>query len=260
MASMEYDDAAAERLEAVYLGPDVVAQRQWTMAQLAISAGESVIDIGSGPGFLAADLAAATGPDGRVLGVDLSPQMVARATARRTADWLDYQVADATQLPCDDDSFDVMVSTQVAEYVPDVTAFCAEAARVMKPGGRGMIIATDWDAIVWHSEDPDRMARVMQAFAPHCDDPRLPRTLGRQLRAAGLTIARVVYYPIINTTRSAGCYSRMIQPFVAAYIKGQGSLPEAEVDAWMAEQEALDDAGAYFFATGRFCFQVTKPA
>ena len=130
----------------------------------------------------------------------------------------------------------------------------------MKPGGRGVIIATDWDGIVWHSEDHVRMSRVMEAFAPHCADPRLPRTLSPHLRAAGLKIARVAYYPIVNTTRSEGCYSRMMQPFVAAYIKGQGSLPEAEVDAWMAEQEALDAAGAYFFATGRFCFFVQNPA
>ena len=50
---MQYDDAAAERLEAVYLGPDIAAQRDDTLNRLAIRKGERILDVGSGPGFLA---------------------------------------------------------------------------------------------------------------------------------------------------------------------------------------------------------------
>ncbi len=151
---MEYDEAAAERLEAVYLGPDVVAQRQDTLRCLSIVDGERVLDIGSGPGFLATALAEATGPSGKVVGVDISKQMVDRAASKSTHPWLSYQVADATKLPFEDDSFDVVVSTQVAEYVPDIEAFCSEVYRVLKPNGRALILATDWDAVCWHSENP----------------------------------------------------------------------------------------------------------
>ncbi|WP_425038083.1 methyltransferase domain-containing protein [Primorskyibacter sp. S187A] len=105
---MRYDDAAAERLEAVYLGPDVVAQRDDTLRRLAIQTDERVLDIGSGPGFL--------------------------ATQRITQDWLSYRTADAADLPFEDGAFDVVVSTQVAEYVPDIAQFCREVHRVLKPG------------------------------------------------------------------------------------------------------------------------------
>lgn len=54
---MEYDEAAAERLEAVYLGPDVVAQREDTLRRIAVQTGDRVLDIGSGPGFLATAIA-----------------------------------------------------------------------------------------------------------------------------------------------------------------------------------------------------------
>lgn len=133
---MEYDDAAAERLEAVYLGADVVAQREDTLRRISIQKSERILDIGSGPGFLAAQMADQTGPDGKVIGIDISEQMVARASQRCEQDWLSFRCADATVLPFEDNSFDVVVSTQVAEYVPDVAKFCSEVFRVLKPGGR----------------------------------------------------------------------------------------------------------------------------
>ena len=61
-------------------------------------------------------------------------------------------------------SFDVVVCTQVAEYVPDVDRALSEAFRVLKPGGRTIFVATDWDAVVWHSENPERMALVMKSW------------------------------------------------------------------------------------------------
>ena len=106
MSGMEYDEAAAERLEAVYLGPDVVAQRNDTLGRLSITYGESILDIGSGPGFLATSLAEATGPSGKVVGVDISMQMIDRAASKPTQPWLSYQVADAADLPFDSESFD----------------------------------------------------------------------------------------------------------------------------------------------------------
>src|SRR4029077_9837268 len=151
MPSMKYDDATAERLEAVYQGPDIIAQRDDTLRRLAVRSGERILDIGSGPGFLAEALAERTGPTGQVVGVDISDQMIARASSRNSRAWLIYQKADATSLPFDDDSFDVVVSTQVAEYVPNIGAFCSEVARVLKPRARGLILATDWDTVCWHS-------------------------------------------------------------------------------------------------------------
>ena len=259
MASMEYDDAAAERLEAVYRGRDVIAQRADTLRRLALAPGEHVIDIGSGPGFLTADLARAVGPEGRAFGADLSAQMVARAKARSDHPALEYVQADATSLPVPDDSFDVAVSVQVAEYVPDIPGFCAEFRRVLKPGGRGLIVATDWDAMIWHSDDPERMQRVLRAFAPHCADSRLPRTLGPRLLAAGLEIESITLYAIVNATPYEGSYSAGIIPFIQAYVADRGTIPGDELAAWVEEQRDLAEAGRYFFSTGRFNFAVRKP-
>lgn len=259
MPSMEYDEAAAEQLEAIYLGPDVTAQRQDTLQRLAIREGERVLDIGSGPGFLAAAIAELTGPAGEVVGVDISRQMVDRACQRADRSWLTYRCADATALPFDDNVFDGIVSTQVAEYVPDIEMFASEVARVLKPGGRGLILATDWDALCWHSEDPDRMERILVAFKSHCADCNLPRTLAARLRMAGLLVADVSYFPIVNLDRYEGCYSEMIVPFIMAYVGAQETVSEVDLKAWADEQIALDARGAHFFSTGRFNFRILKP-
>ena len=249
----------AERLEAVYLGPDVVAQREDTLRRLSICEGEKVLDIGSGPGFLAAALAEATGPSGNVVGVDISQQMVDRATSKSQHSWLSYEIADATALPFKDSSFDVVVSTQVAEYVPDIDTFCSEVFRVLKPKGRGLILATDWDAVCWHSEDPQRMDRVLKAFAPHCADSRLPRTLAARLRRSGLQVDDVSYFPIVNLDRYHGCYGEGVVPFITAYLKAQETVPHDELKLWADEQSELNERGEHFFSTGRFSFSVIKP-
>ena len=130
-----------------------------------------MLDVGCGPGFLAQEMAPLVGPSGHVRGVDISEDLLARATARNNRAWVSYGSGDAAALAEPDASYDVYVSTQVAEYVPDIGAFAREAHRVLRPGGRGLIVATDWGQVAWYSEDPKRMERVLDAFEAHCADP-----------------------------------------------------------------------------------------
>lgn len=257
---IQYDDEAAEAMEVSYLGHDVVAQRAETLARLQVQPGEHVLDIGAGPGFLAMEIAEQTGPGGRVLGIDMSDAMVHRATRRNDRAWLSYAQGDATDLPVEDASFDVVVSTQVAEYMADLTPFCAEIARVLKPGGRAVILTTDWDGVVWHSEDPDRMARVMRAQNTSVAISNVPRILTPYLRGAGLTVDEVSCFQITNLDRRPGNYSAGTANFVTKYLSEQGTIPQDVLTAWAQEQDKLDANGAYFFSIGRYIFQASKTA
>ena len=69
MAVLQFSNKAARALERIYSSVDVVAQRKATLERLALRSGESVIDIGCGPGFLCDEMADAVGENGRVLGV-----------------------------------------------------------------------------------------------------------------------------------------------------------------------------------------------
>ena len=62
MSRSPFDESASRQLEAVYLTPDIVSQRRTTLEALTLRKGESVLDVGSGPGLLVADIAKVVGP------------------------------------------------------------------------------------------------------------------------------------------------------------------------------------------------------
>jgi arsenite methyltransferase len=180
---LQFDEETSRKVEALYQTPEVIAQRRQVLKALDLIAGEEVLDVGCGPGLLAYEMAASVGRDGRVCGIDTSEDMVAMAR-KRCADkpWTEFQKADATELPYPDESFNAAVSTQVYEYVADIPAALTELYRVMRPGGRVLIMDTDYGSLVIQTKDEARMERVLSAWNEHFVHAGLPRTLSRQLR------------------------------------------------------------------------------
>jgi SAM-dependent methyltransferase len=242
---LEFDAQTSARTEANYRTPEMVAQRRATREMLALRPGEAVLDVGVGPGFLAAEMAEEVGPRGRVCGVDVSDAMLALA-ARRDAP-VELARGDALSLPFADATFDALVSTQVYEYVADMPAALAEARRVLRPGGRLLILDTDWDSIVWHSRDRDRMQRVLERWNAHLADPYLPRRLPKLLRDAGLDLEQVSIFPILNRGADPHVFSRGIAPLIAEFVGD----PE-----WLADVESLGDDA--FFSLNRYLFTGRK--
>lgn len=109
----------------------------------ALEPGQTVLDIGSGAGFDSILAAQMVGPDGRVVGVDMTPEM--RDKARANAALMELRNVDfrdglAERLPLPDESVDVVISNGVINLCPDKLAVYREVARVLKPGG-GLQIA-----------------------------------------------------------------------------------------------------------------------
>ncbi len=101
--------------------------------------GETVLDLGSGMGFDCFLAARAVGPTGRVIGVDMTPEMIARArenAARGGYDNVEFRQGDIEDLPVEDASVDVVISNCVINLTPDKAKAFAEAFRVLRPGGR----------------------------------------------------------------------------------------------------------------------------
>jgi ubiquinone/menaquinone biosynthesis C-methylase UbiE len=187
MTSM-FDGKESRRVERIYLTPDIVAQRARVLEAMALQQGERVADLGCGPGLLALDIAGQVGTAGEVQCIDASDSMVELATRRlQGLAHVRVRAGDVAALPYADQSFDAAVCTQVYEYVPDVDRALAELRRVLKPGGRAVIVDTDWESCVWSSPDPARMRRVIESWDRHCPHPHLPASLGRRLRERGST-------------------------------------------------------------------------
>ncbi len=253
------DDAQVRAIEAVYATPDVVEQRRTVLEALALRPAERVLDIGCGPGYLAAEMAAAVGAGGLVHGIDASPGMLEVARRRsRAAGSAPVELAqgDATSLPFPDAVFDAAVSTQVYEYVADMPGALAEARRVLAPGGRLLVLDTDWDSVVWRSGDDARMARVLDAWDDHLVHRDLPRRLPSLLRAAGFTLAHAAVVPILNVGYERETYSGGMLELVARFVAGRGGAAAEEAEAWAADLRGMGPD--YFFSLGRFLFVAVR--
>ena len=259
MSGLMFTDDAARQLESLYMTRDIVSQRSATLEQLGLSKGESVLDVGSGPGFLAESVADAVGTSGRVVGVDISDDLVARSKRRNNRSWLSFCVGDATALDEPDAAYDAVVCTQVAEYIPEVDEALSEVERVLKPGGRYVIVATDWDGVVWHSGSPERMSRILRSWEVHCAHPRLPRSLKNQLTHAGLQFQGAVAFPILNLTWDDDSYSKGLSMLVRDFVSAQGGIDAESASSWYDELSELSDSGRYFFSSTRFIFCGRKP-
>jgi arsenite methyltransferase len=104
-----------------------------------IHPGERVVDIGSGAGMDSLIAARMVGPTGFVIGVDMTPAMLAKARQSALTAGLDnveFREGYAETLPVDDGWADVVISNGVLNLVPDKTAALQEMARVLKPNGR----------------------------------------------------------------------------------------------------------------------------
>ena len=262
MTQVVFDAARGRAMEANYLTPDMIAQRVRTLDLLAPRPGEHILDIGVGPGLLAYDLARLVGPKGRVVGVDVSADMVALAGARPgDLAQVELTVGDATRLPAPDGAFDAAVSTQVYEYVADMPTALAELHRVLKPGGRALILDTDWRSIVWHSSDKARMERVLTAWDDHLADPHLPATLGPLLSRAGFTVRRVEITPMLSPQWQPTGYAANMMFQVHAFARDHGArhgVSPAEAEAWRDDQLRLAEAGEFFFSLNRYIFVATR--
>jgi arsenite methyltransferase len=257
MSGLTFANDAAEKLIAAYSSADLVRQREATLQRLNLRPGEQVIDIGCGPGFLCESMAAVIGPTGRVVGIDVSEDLINFATKHKCSESIEYRAGDARALPVDAEQFDVAVSAQVIEYVADADAALREIYRVLRPGGRAFIVDTDFDSWVWYAADAERMARIMKGWETHCADSRLPRTLIPRLRAAGFKVVGVEGYPIVNTTYRPGDFSHGLSRLIADFVLTRG-FDAAEVGGWLADLVTIEQRNSSFFSLNRYFFNAEK--
>jgi SAM-dependent methyltransferase len=132
------------------------------LEHLELQPGETVVDLGSGAGIDALIAARAVGPEGRVIGVDMTPEMLAKATANAAsagAHHVEFREGRLEALPVDDGTVDAITSNCVINLVPDKSRVFAEIHRVLKPGGR--LVVSD---VMLDGKLPEIITRDVMAY------------------------------------------------------------------------------------------------
>lgn len=155
----------------------------------SLSPGDTVLDLGSGAGFDAFLAARAVGSEGRVIGVDMTPDMVSKARANASRGGygnVDFRLGEIEHLPVADATIDVIISNCVINLSPDKPAVFREAFRVLTPGGR-LAIAD----IVATAPMPEQITGDVSLYACCVGGASLIDDLRAMMAEAGFTDIRI---------------------------------------------------------------------
>lgn len=250
MASDFYDAEMAAKQEQMARTEEMVRQRSEIMRVLSPGQAEVILELGSGNGILARDMLNAVGSEGRVVGLDSSETIL--EMARHICREGEFLLGDAQDLPFEDGTFDAIVAAQLFCFLDDVDCALTEAFRVLKPGGRIVILGTDWETLVWTSSDPTLMKRVMTTYQAVYADARLPRSLPMRLALAGFSSISAEGFVVLNTSFGEDTYARQSAGFATSIMDSSSEFSSQEQAAWLEDQQELARTGGFFFSLNRY--------
>ena len=228
-------------------GPEGTARRLAVVEALTLEAGQAVLDVGCGGGHLVRDIAGAVGARGRAVGMDMSGEQL--AAAREACSGLpaaELIEGDATAMTFAEGAFDSVASIQVLDYIAEVDNALAEIRRVLKAGGRAVLVSVLWDHWRFHGADPDLNDRMHDIWRAHCPHQMLPLEMPRRLAAAGF--GGVTRRPIIffNGTLHERTFAMWAARLVAAFAVAEG-VAEDDTARWLDQLNQADREGRFGF-------------
>ena len=155
----------------------------------SLKPGETVIDLGAGAGFDCFLAANAVGSEGRVIGVDMTPDMVSKARKNAEnsgASNVEFRLGEIESLPVADNSADVIMSNCVINLSPDKGSVYSEAFRVLKPGGRLAI-----SDVLAKQEIPESMKNDRKLFSGCISGASQISEVETMLNAVGFTNLKI---------------------------------------------------------------------
>jgi SAM-dependent methyltransferase len=179
-----------EELKAVPQGANLGLGCGNPVALASLKEGETVLDLGAGAGFDCFLAASRVGSTGRVIGVDMTPEMVEKArgnAVKGNYTNVEFRLGEIENLPAADNSVDAVISNCVINLSPEKRRVFAEAFRVLKPGGRLMV-----SDIVLLKELPNVLKNSIEAYVGCVSGAALKDEYIRTIKAAGFEDVKIV--------------------------------------------------------------------
>jgi hypothetical protein len=132
--------------------------------------------------------------------------------------------------------------------------FCA-----LKPGGRLIILDSDWESLVWNCSDQLLMDRVLQLMTGVYADAHVPRTLSRRLITAGFQITNRSTLSVLNWEPDEDTYAKQIMGFLGPMMESSDDFTMDDWVAWSEDQKSMAEAGEFMFSVNRYIFSAIKP-
>ncbi|WP_227985494.1 methyltransferase domain-containing protein [Nocardia spumae] len=238
--------------------PGVRDLRRWAHEALAVAPGESAVDIGSGTGSEVFTFADAAGPTGDAVGVEPDPNLLA-ASERRAAQ-LDssarFVTGDAYGLPFGADTFDAALCERVFQHLTAPARAAGEIARVLKPGGRVVVMDSDWGTALVHPGDRRVVHEVIETLISNTTNPFSGRRLPGLLTQAGLVIDDIGSHALVqDSTVGAGALVARISAMAVA----RAAITEAQRQQLLEELEAGARSGDIHLSVTMFAVLAHKP-
>jgi ubiquinone/menaquinone biosynthesis C-methylase UbiE len=215
---------------------------------LRLKPGTKVIDVGCGPAIDTIPLARFVGPTGFVVGVDADTAMVAEAnqlaSSAGVGAFTRHIIGNATSLPMGPGEFDACYCERLLQHIPWALNYdvIREMMRVMRPGGRIVIIDTDWATLSVAAKDPLLERRIAAEFGIFFANPFSGRYLLALARNAALTVVSV---QTVGLQLSFQALEYLLRPALQCAVRN-GRLGEQEVRRWSDDMSATRDYGQFF--------------
>jgi ubiquinone/menaquinone biosynthesis C-methylase UbiE len=235
-AFVEYLDFAAAALG---------ERRRLRYPLLGLRPGDAVLDAGCGAGEVCVDLRELVGSAGRVVGIDASALMIDTARTRVTT--AEFEVADITALPYDDNTFDAARSERVLQHLDDPQAAVGELARVVRPGGRVMLIDPDHFQIDVATDRHDIFVALQAHSVGSVRNPQSGIRSREWLRSAHLDVVELIAAPLEFTWERLRTLARLDEAIDVAI--NADTITRSDAQWFIAEQDARSEAGT-FHSTG----------
>ncbi|ADB36000.1 Methyltransferase type 11 [Kribbella flavida DSM 17836] len=215
-------------LDRIEQTPDAAALRGASYRLLALTAGDTCVDVGCGAGHAVAELI-----DARIkaIGVDADPAAVAIAQAR-TPDAV-FHTAPSDQLPLEDESVDGYRAARLFHLLADPLPTITEARRVLRPGGRAVLVGQDYGFLLIDSTDQDLTDVILLGLESRSVAPRAARSFRDWLLDAGFHDVEVVVHNQVVTDHRT--LVPQLQTAATAAVD-KALITRADADNWLAEQ------------------------